>query len=268
MKAMAASSIGEYEIAVAVLRDYFATIEYGLALCFRLPDMQPKAALLSNAAVPCVVVFGSDQGLVGQFNDSIANSAITTIASLTQPGSEQPLVWAVGERVYQRLIEAGLVIQNCFTVPTAVKSITPLVGDILLATATQRSGSALTELHLIYNRPSANAAYFAVSQQLLPLSQQWCKQLAEKPWPTPSIAEILGSSTDTLAALIHEYLFVSLFRASAESLASENASRLAAMQRADKNIAELVADLKQNYYRVRQASIDAEMFDVIAGSLR
>jgi F-type H+-transporting ATPase subunit gamma len=61
-------------------------------------------------------------------------------------------------------------------------------------------------------------------------------------------------------------LFVSLFRASAESLASENASRLAAMQRADKNIEELLETLERNYHRLRQASIDAEMFDVIAGA--
>ena len=54
----------------------------------------------------------------------------------------------------------------------------------------------------------------------------------------------MGGGTATLRALIREYLFVSLFRACAESLASENASRLAAMQRADKNINELLEELK------------------------
>ena len=53
----------------------------------------------------------------------------------------------------------------------------------------------------------------------------------------------MGGGTATLRALIREYLFVSLFRACAESLASENASRLAAMQRADKNIDELLENL-------------------------
>jgi F-type H+-transporting ATPase subunit gamma len=65
---------------------------------------------------------------------------------------------------------------------------------------------------------------------------------------------------------VREYLFVSMFRASAESLSSENASRLAAMQRADRNIEELLDTLKRDYHRQRQASIDEEMFDVIAGS--
>jgi F-type H+-transporting ATPase subunit gamma len=68
-----------------------------------------------------------------------------------------------------------------------------------------------------------------------------------------------------MRALIREYLFVSLFRACAESLASENASRLAAMQRADKNIDELLEDLRGSYYHVRQSGIDEELFEVVSG---
>jgi F-type H+-transporting ATPase subunit gamma len=67
------------------------------------------------------------------------------------------------------------------------------------------------------------------------------------------------------AWLIREYLFVSLFRACAESLASENASRLAAMQRADKNIDELLEDLNGTFHRLRQSGIDEELFDVVSG---
>ena len=69
----------------------------------------------------------------------------------------------------------------------------------------------------------------------------------------------------TKADDIREYLFVSLFRACAESLASENASRLAAMQRADKNIDELLEELNRTFHRLRQSGIDEELFDVISG---
>jgi len=75
----------------------------------------------------------------------------------------------------------------------------------------------------------------------------------------------MGNDTATLRVLIREYLFVSLFRACTESLASENASRLAAMQRADKNITELLVDLKGTFHRLRQSGIDEELFDVISG---
>jgi F-type H+-transporting ATPase subunit gamma len=46
---------------------------------------------------------------------------------------------------------------------------------------------------------------------------------------------------------------------------SENASRLAAMQRAEKNIADILEDLNRTFRRVRQESIDEELFDVISG---
>jgi hypothetical protein len=49
------------------------------------------------------------------------------------------------------------------------------------------------------------------------------------------------------------------------TLASENASRLAAMERADKNIDELLANLHGTFHRLRQSGIDEELLDVISG---
>ena len=97
------------------------------------------------------------------------------------------------------------------------------------------------------------------------MDETWRRKLAEIPWPAKNLPEVIGSSTATLRALIREYLFVSIFRACAESLASENASRLAAMQRADKNIDELLVKLHSTFHQLRQSSIDEELFDVISG---
>jgi F-type H+-transporting ATPase subunit gamma len=99
----------------------------------------------------------------------------------------------------------------------------------------------------------------------LPLDAPWAEGLAKIPWPTKSLPEVVGGDTTTLRALIREYLFISLFRACAESLASENASRLAAMQRADKNIDDLLETLHGTFHRLRQSGIDEELFDVISG---
>ena len=215
----------------------------------------------TDARAVGAVVFGSDQGLVGQFNDVVADYAIKTLAAL--PGKAQ--VWAVGERVHARLADASLPLVGLFTVPNSVKAITPLVGQILVQSETRLSLGEVTELHLFYNRPTSGAVYAPVSQRLLPLDEHWRRELAERPWPTRSVPEVMGGGTATLRALIREYLFVSLFRACAESLASENASRLAAMQRADKNIDELLENLNGTFQRLRQSGIDEELFDVVAG---
>ena len=123
----------------------------------------------------------------------------------------------------------------------------------------------VAELHLFYNRPISGALYAPVSQRLLPLDEDWRHRVAQLPWPTKYLPEVMGSGTATLGALVREYLFISLFRACAESLASENASRLAAMERADRNIEELLESLHGTFHRLRQSGIDEELFDVIAG---
>ena len=264
MKALAASSIGQYEQSVRALGDYYRTVELGLGVCFRGTG---SAALMTgetrrtDAGAIGAVVFGSDQGLVGQFNEVVADFAVKTLAAL--PG--RPRVLAVGERVYGLLADAGLQLPGFFPVPNSVEAITPLVGQILLESETRRSRGEVTELHLFYNRPTSRAVYAPVNQRLLPLDETWRSGLAKLPWPTGNLPEVIGSGMTTLRALIHEYLFVSLFRACAESLASENASRLAAMQRAEKNIDELLEDLHRRYHQLRQSGIDEELFDVISG---
>jgi F-type H+-transporting ATPase subunit gamma len=167
--------------------------------------------------------------------------------------------------VHARLEDAGLPLAGLFSVPNSVRGITPLVGQILVESDGRRSRGEIAELRLFYNRPVSGATYEPVTQRLLPLDERWRREHAERSWPTKNLPEVLGSGAETLRALIREYLFVSLFKACAESLASENVSRLAAMQRADKNIDDLLDDLNGRFHRLRQSGIDEELFDVIAG---
>ncbi len=264
MKALAASNISQYEQSVRALGDYYRTVELGLGVCFRTRgSSSPMVDATSGAETGEIgaVVFGSDQGLVGQFNDKVAEHALETLAGLT----DKPLIWAVGERVHARLHDSGVPLAGLLGVPHSVKAITPLVGRILLESEARRSEGRIAGLHLFYNRPTTGAVYAPVHQRLLPLDETWRRKLVEQAWPTGYLPEVMGRDTVTLRALLREYLFVSLYRACAESLASENASRLAAMQRADKNIDELLEGLNGSYHRLRQSGIDEELFDVISG---
>jgi F-type H+-transporting ATPase subunit gamma len=264
MKALAASSIGQYERSVSALADYYRTVELGLGACFRESG---RATTRGGHKAPAkakaigAVVFGSDQGLVGQFNEVVADYAIKTLAA--RPG--RPQIWAVGERVHARLADAGLPPVGLFAVPNSVQGITPLVGRIQIESEPQRAKGGYNEVYVFHNRKQAGALYAPVSQRLLPLDAQWQQGLAKVGWPTGNLPEIMGGDITTLRALIREYLFISLFRACAESLASENASRLAAMERADKNITDLLEHLNGTFHRLRQSGIDEELFDVIAG---
>ncbi|MEO6054712.1 MAG: F0F1 ATP synthase subunit gamma [Chthoniobacterales bacterium] len=264
MKALAASSIGQYEKSVHALDDYYRTVELGLSACFRATQsaaLPMERNLKAGTGEIGAVVFGSDQGLVGQFNDIITDYSIKTLAAL--PG--KPKVWAVGERVHARLSDAGLKPIGLFSVPNSVQAITPLVGQIQIESEAHRAAGEYAQLYVFHNRPKSGALYDPVSQRLLPLDAEWQRGLAKVPWPTKILPEVMCGGTAILGALIREYLFISLFQACAESLASENASRLAAMQRAEKNIDDLLENLNGTFHRLRQSSIDEELFDVIAG---
>jgi len=265
MKALAASSITQYERSVEALTDYYRTVELALSVCLR--ERSSGALIAATGTTPtrttrAAIVFGSDQGLVGRFNEVLMGYTADTLASL--PGKTHK-IWTVGERMRALVTDAGLPCPVNFQVPIAVDGITPLVGEILIAVEAQLKHDANCEIYLFHNQPRTASGYQPVMQRLLPLDGSWERDLARLPWQSKRLPEVIGDTAAALAAFIRGYLFVLVFQACAQSLASENASRLAAMQRAEQNIADLLDDLTRNYHRLRQESIDEELREVISG---
>ncbi len=263
MKAMAASSIGRYEEAVRALAEYDRAVRLGLGVSLRNVTWHPPPAKprSSRPKVPNVIVFGSDQGLVGQFNDVIARLAIETLPTLT--GSA--IVWAVGERIHARLADDGVKVKGLFHVPNDVSGIGALVGHLQRNVETRGVYEGGESLYVFHNRQCSGSVYEAAVQRILPLDREWREQMTAIRWPSNGAPELLAEPGLILRALLREYIFISLFQACAESLASENASRLAAMRRAEKNIDELKEGLTRRFHQARQTSIDEQLFDVVSG---
>jgi F-type H+-transporting ATPase subunit gamma len=264
MKALAASSIGQYERAVESLDLYYRTVELGLAACFRVADPREYPAVsVQNEGTPVgAVIFGSDQGLVGRFNETLVEFAMH---ELKEMGGKTVRIWAVGERIQTLLTGASPVPAGLLPVPISVYGITALVGQILVEIEGARERGEIARVYLFHNRIKSGAVFEPVMRGLLPLDSAWRKSLAGLPWPTKNLPEVIETGQPALSAFVSGYLFVLLFQACAESLASENASRLAAMQRAEKNIEEVLENLRRTFHRIRQESIDEELFDVISG---
>jgi F-type H+-transporting ATPase subunit gamma len=264
MKALAASSIGQYERAVLSLDHYYRTVELGLAACLRQAGA-PRAAAGRHpreGGPVGAVLFGSDQGLVGRFNEVLVEFATAELRK--RPGKTMK-IWAVGERIQALMADSGLTQGALLPVPTSVYGITPLIGRILIEIEAAREHGEVVEVYLFHNHPGSGAAYEPVSKRMLPLDRAWESGIAAQPWPTKNPPQVIGDATRTLTAFIQGYLFVQLFQACAESLASENASRLASMQRAERNIGGILEDLNRTFHRTRQESIDEELFDVVSG---
>jgi len=268
MRALAAASIVQYERAVQSLDEYYRTVELGLVAWLRhtggaiqAPAAVARIGAAGRRAATGAVVFGSDQGLVGRFNEMLSEFTARELNGM--PGVKR--VFAVGERVQGFLEDAALPATASFDVPNSIAAITLLVGHILSELERQQAQGLVAQVYVFHNRPRSRTVYEPVMQRLLPLDETWRRGLATLAWPSENLPEPLNASGMVLQALIREYLFISLFRACAESLASENASRLAAMRRAEKKIGEMLEDLGHEFHRLRQSRIDEELFDVISG---
>lgn len=264
MKAMSAVNITQYENAVNSLADYYKTVKLGLNICFQQVNMAglTENAVLNNAHKNiAVIAFGSDQGLVGQFNNLLAEFLIKTLQYY--PGKKH--IWAVGERIQPLLPIAEMDTGKNYRLPASLDTISDLVGELILEIEWQRENNGITELFVFFNTPTSKATFAPTFRKLLPFDKKWKDEIVIDKWPNNSLPELLNSEETTFKALIREYLFVSIYKACAESLASENASRLESMLRAEKNIEELLDGLNQNFRHQRQTGIDEELFDLVAG---
>jgi F-type H+-transporting ATPase subunit gamma len=266
MKALAASNIAQYERAVAALQVYYRTVELAVRAASPAAAAMPPPKPPSRVAAVDAVIFGSDQGLVGRFNEVLMEFAARTLG---EGLAQSTRLWAVGDRM-RALAERANPKVRSLALPTSVDTIAPLVGQILIEVAAAPQDGAVapgrvSPVYVFHNSPRGAARYEPVVRRLLPLDAKWQSDMAALHWPTPRVPELIESSEPALRYFIREYLFIVLFQACAESLGSENANRLAAMQRAEKNIETLLEEMNRDFHRIRQESIDEDLFEVIAG---
>ncbi len=270
MKALAAVSIRQYEKAVESLAKYQRTVEMGLQIVLKeryfAGESIPLSIAQTNYISPIlgVIIFGSDQGLCGQFNEQIVNHTIKHIQEKEQE-PEQIIIATVGSRPIPSLTTSGYAVSDNFSLPSSAEGITEKVQNILLTIDEWRTQKQIRRILLFYNQPVGSASYKSQISQLLPLDVQKLRNLEQRKWSTSVLPTFTMDWQDLFSSLVQEYLFVSLYLAFAASLASENASRLASMQSAQKNIEERLTDLNTEYRHLRQSTITAELLEVVAG---
>jgi F-type H+-transporting ATPase subunit gamma len=264
MKALAAVSIRQYQRAVESLRDYNRAVEMGLQIVLKErmgATMHRKHSTMKRLGV---IVFGSDQGLCGQLNEQISTYALEYIKT-TGVKKENRKVLSIGARVADYVEDAGQPVEELLTTPGSTAGITPLVQEIIMIIDEWHFRGNIDHFVLFYNEYLTGATYHPRLLQLLPVDTDWLRQIAKKKWDSKSLPIFRMDGDRIFSSLIREYLFVSRYRAFAESLASENASRLASMQNAEKNIEEQLQDLHVQFHRTRQMTITEELLDIVAG---
>lgn len=261
MKNLAAVQIRQYERAVEALEDYTGSIEYGLHVVLRdEPRIPPEHASRGERGSAAIVI-GSDHGMVGDFNERIVD-----LAARSGGRRERRPVVAMGYRAAAVASDAGLHLAGTVDLPGSVEAITGAVGRILLRVGEWHGSGGIDTIDLFHNAPRGDQGYHPSRVRLYPLDPGRLDELRRREWPAArTLPWYRMDRQRLLSLLIGELLFVRVYRAIAESLMTENAGRLSAMQSAERNIEDRLADLRKRYNYQRQGAITAEMLDIAAG---
>lgn len=264
MKALAAVSIHHYDAAARSIVTYEETIHRGFQILLKHPEA-PRLRPPAKGGPQGMIVFGSDHGLCGRFNEVAVEAALQALVQSDAGDAPRRLILAAGLRAAARLEAMGCELDEALALPGSVGGLSATVHAVLLTLDRWRSDHGVTRVLLCHNRRTEAAAAVPGTSVLFPIDVERLRRLAERRWPTRMLPTFTMAPEPLLAALVRQQLNASLYRACAESQASEHASRLASMQAAERNIVERLDELQADYRRRRQDTITAELLDLVAG---
>ena len=262
-RTIAAAKVREYEQTVASIEAYGRTIAAGLQVVMKQQPGEMAMSPLRRDHFGAVVV-GSDQGLCGNFNERIAEYAIEKMTEFKLVPESRAIV-VVGERPALHLEAAGYNIEDRLPFAGGRDAITRVILRVLERIEEWSTRRRIDRVALFYNKPGELSTFQPEMQVLLPVDVTWLESLAEQKWPGRTIPTFNQDWDSLFAGLVQHHIFFTIYRAFVESLASENTSRLRAMQAAQRNIDERLEDLHVAYHRLRQMSITGELLDITTG---
>ncbi|NMC75222.1 MAG: F0F1 ATP synthase subunit gamma [Geobacteraceae bacterium] len=264
MKTLAAVSIRRQEKAIQSLAEYSRTIEMGLVILLRQGAgellEQPSGEKDSLGGV----VLGSDQGLCGRFNEQIVSFSCEQLREL-EPDPSRRNILCVGGRAHSHLVESGWKVDVAHPAPVSETGILSAVQSILMTLDQWKSRLGIGRVVVCYNSLLFGTVCAPRLLHLIPFDRERLRELADRSWPGPTIPLFTMERRRLFSLLIRHSLFASLYGALADSLAAENASRLASMQAAERNIGERLDELNLRFRDLRQGAITEELLDIVAG---
>jgi F-type H+-transporting ATPase subunit gamma len=262
MKTLSVINSSPYEHAARAIEAYHNTVLDGLHAF--LSQSGPINVANSDAVARVMVVFGSDHGLCGNYNEALATHVGQHIGSNADNATT---ILCIGAQMADALTDQGLGVQKALFPPASVDGIGRLANLL-----TQKLDNIRRDSHP--KEVSVSLAYFARTEggmqapeiaALLPLEPALIGDLQTKPWSSRSLPYFSMQPDDLFMALLRGHLFASIFRAAAEAMVTENAARLALMQQAEQSVDNRLEELISDTRAVRQTEITTELLDVIIG---
>jgi len=234
-----------------------------LNLSSGISDKENAPKLLAGTGedkVHLCVVMTADRGLCGGFNSNIIKKAKSYFQKLSDSGKELKII-TVGSKGYDQLKRAykDNIIENISFKDSKNANYfdADKVGKILIQKFEQKEFDVCT---IFYNQFKNVITQIPQEQQIIPLKINEEEKSSDENYEfEPDEDEILGN-------LLPKNISTQIFKAMLENSASEQGSRMSAMDNATRNAGEMVDKLTIQYNRSRQAAITKELIEIISGA--
>jgi F-type H+-transporting ATPase subunit gamma len=271
MKMVAAAKLRRAQQAAEAGRPYaerLATVMGSLAGKVVIGPQSPKLlAGTGKQDTHLLVVCTSDRGLAGGFNSNIVRAARKAADELTRQGKTVYfyLVGRKGRAVIQRLYPKQIVHQFD---TGAIKQVSFADAQAIAADIVDRyTTDGIDVVHLFYARFQSALVQEPTQLQIIPVPLQSSDVSLASPSTNLSAAvEYEPDEEEILAALLPRNVAIQVFRALLENAASEQGSRMTAMDNATRNAGDMIQRLSIEYNRTRQAAITTELVEIISGA--
>ena len=208
------------------------------------------------------VVLTADRGLCGGFNSNICKLAKINFKKILEEGKTLKIITVGSKGLDQIKREYGKYVIKKFSFKEK-KQISfneaKIVGDEIISLFNQNE---FDKCILFYNNFKNVITQIPQAQQIIPAESNSSEKTDEK---TLSY-EFEPDEDEILEDLLPKNISTQIFKALLENAASEQGSRMTAMDNATRNAGDLVDKLTINYNRSRQASITKELIEIISGA--
>lgn len=296
MKMVASSKLHHAQTMIENMLPYETLLEHILKT-FLASETDARTVLNEVRPVKRValVVYASNSSLCGGFNANVIRLLQHVVDEYTELGKENIVIYPIGRKVAEKAGKMGLNVAGDFTAlaekPNANDCITIAreLGEKFISGEYDR-------VEMIYHHFKSAGSQILTRKPFLPIdieeelkrdherdltsnvitkkAQEYIKRKEEEKKGEHKEAVPLNDNflvepdmNTVLTKLIPKYLHLMVYTALLDSIASEHAARMVAMQTATDNADEILRELNLQYNKSRQQAITSELLDIVGGSV-
>lgn len=269
MKMVASSKLHHAQQAIESMRPYEHQLSHIMSTFVANMEGSIESPYAGSREIKrvAIVVYTSNSSLCGAFNANVVKAFNHKLDDYKKAGIEVVKVYALGKKAADAVAKVG------FNNPTDYSTLLDhpsyeKASNIATEIMDLYTTGQIDKAELIYHHFKSAGSQILTEETFLPIeldttsnnNQEGNKQAID------FIAE--PSKEDVIAELIPKSLHLKLFTALLDSLASEHAARVIAMQAATDNADDLLRELTLTYNKTRQQAITSELLDIVGGSMQ